>query len=58
MDGQVERITFFQKQVKEARKISQNIMILGDTNIDRLEDNDQEDKSHIARTMPIYREIL
>ena len=33
-------------------------MILGDTNIDMLEDNDQEDKSHIARTMPIYREIL
>ena len=58
IDGQVERIKIFQKQVKEARKISQNMMILGDTNIDMLEENDQEDKSHIARTMPIYREIL
>ena len=58
VDGQVERIKIFQKQVKEARKISQNVMILGDINIDMLEENDQEDKSHIARTMPIYREIL
>ena len=33
-------------------------MILGDTNIDMLESNDQIDRGNIARTMPIYREIL
>ena len=33
-------------------------MLLGDVNIDTLENNDQIDKSHIARTMQIYRGIL
>ena len=33
-------------------------MILGDTNIDMLEENDQEDKSHIARTMIIVMDQL
>ena len=33
-------------------------MILGDTNIDMLESNDQIYRTNIARTMPIYREIL
>ena len=33
-------------------------MILGDINIDMLETNDQSHRGNIARTMPIYREIL
>ena len=33
-------------------------MLLGDINIDLLGNNDQTGKSNIARTMPIYREVL
>ena len=58
VDGQVECIESFQRQIKKAKNISNNIIITGDTNIDMLEKHDQIATSRISRTMPIYREIL
>ena len=55
VEGQVERFREFQSQVRRAKKFSNNVMILGDINIDMLETNDQSDRGNIARTMPIYR---
>ena len=58
VDGQVERFQLFHAQVRKARQVSCNLKLLGDINIDMLENNNQIDKSNIARTMPIYKEIL
>ena len=55
---QVERFREFQSQVNKVKNISRNIMILGDINIDMLKSNNHFDRTNIARTMPIYREIL
>ena len=58
VDGEVERFKTFQTQVKKAKQISRNLMLLGDISIDILETRDQVDCSNISRTMPIYKEIL
>ena len=41
VDGEVECINSFQKQIKKAKNISSNIIITGDINIDMLEERDQ-----------------
>ena len=58
VDGEVERLESFKRQIKKAKNISSNITITGDFNIDMLEERDQIGTSRTCRTMPIYREIL
>ena len=57
VDGEVERLKRFKRQIKKAKNISSNIIITGDINIDMLEERDQIAVSRTYRTMPIYREI-
>ena len=58
INGEVARLESFKQQIKKAKKISSNIIITGDINIDMLEDRDQITDSRTCRTMQIYREIL